>query len=31
MAKKLKSLVVEDDIEYAHGNIIPLWMFGLNY
>lgn len=23
--------IVEDDIEYAHDIIIPLWMFGLNY
>ncbi len=23
--------VVKDDIEFAHGNIIPLWAFGLNY
>lgn len=23
--------IVKDDIEYAHENIIPLWMFGLNY
>lgn len=23
--------VVKDDIEYGHGNIIPLWQFGLNY
>ena len=23
--------IVKDDIEYAHGNVIPLWMFGLNY
>lgn len=24
-------IVVRDDIEYAHANIIPLWQFGLNY
>lgn len=24
-------LVVRDDIEYGHGNVIPLWQFGLNY
>ena len=24
-------LVVKDDIEFAQGNIIPLWAFGLNY
>lgn len=23
--------VVKDDIEYGSGNIIPIWMFGLNY
>jgi len=23
--------IVKDDIEYAHGNIIPLWAFGLGY
>lgn len=23
--------IVKDDIEYGHGNIIPLWHFGLNY
>lgn len=23
--------IVKDDIEYAHGNVIPLWAFGLNY
>lgn len=23
--------VVKDDIEFGHGNIIPLWTFGLNY
>ena len=26
-----KGYVVRDDIEYAAGNIIPLWSFGLNY
>jgi predicted AAA+ superfamily ATPase len=25
------ALVVKDDIEIGHGNIIPLWMFGLLY
>lgn len=25
------SFVVKDDIEFAHGNVIPLWAFGLNY
>lgn len=23
--------VVKDDIEHGHGNVIPLWAFGLNY
>ena len=23
--------IVKDDIEFGHGNIIPLWCFGLNY
>ena len=22
---------VKDDIEFAQGNVIPLWAFGLNY
>lgn len=26
-----QSYVVKDDIEYGHGNVIPLWAFGLNY
>ena len=25
------AFVVKDDIEYGHGNVIPLWTFGLNY
>lgn len=25
------SYVVKDDIEFAYGNVIPLWAFGLNY
>lgn len=25
------SFVVKDDIEFGSGNIIPLWLFGLNY
>ena len=24
-------IVVKDDIEYGHGNVVPLWAFGLNY
>lgn len=26
-----ESYIVKDDIEYGHGNVIPLWTFGLNY
>ncbi len=26
-----KAYVVKDDIEYGHGNVLPLWAFGLNY
>ena len=33
--KQIKGLknafIVKDDIEYGHGNIIPLWAFGFNY
>ena len=25
------SYVVKDDIELGHGNVIPLWYFGMNY
>ncbi len=25
------SYIVKDDVEFAYGNIIPLWAFGLNY
>lgn len=25
------SFIVKDDIEFAQGNVIPLWAFGLNY
>lgn len=25
------SFIVKDDIEFAQGNVIPLWTFGLNY
>ena len=25
------AFVVKDDIEYGHGNVIPLWHFGMNY
>lgn len=25
------AFIVKDDIEYAYNNVIPLWMFGLNY
>ena len=24
-------VIVKDDIEYGHGNVVPLWAFGLNY
>lgn len=27
----VRGFVVKDDIEYGHGNVIPLWAFGLNY
>lgn len=26
-----KGYVVKADIEYGHGNVVPLWAFGLNY
>lgn len=26
-----QGFVVKDDIEYGHGDVIPLWAFGLNY
>ena len=26
-----QGFVVKDDIEYGHGNVIPLWAFGLSY
>ena len=25
------SFIVKDDIELGHGNVIPLWYFGMNY
>ena len=31
IAEAKKGYVVKDDIEIGTGNIIPLWMFGLNY
>ena len=31
LAGASRGIVVRDDIEYAHGNIVPLWAFGLNY
>lgn len=31
LAKAEKGIIVRDDIEYGHGNIVPLWLFGLNY
>ncbi len=26
-----RGFVVKDDIEHGHGNVVPLWAFGLNY
>ena len=26
-----RGVIVKDDIEYGHGNVIPLWAFGLTY
>ncbi len=26
-----KAYIIKDDIEHSHTNVIPLWMFGLNY
>ena len=26
-----RGFIVKDDIEYGHGNVIPLWAFGFNY
>lgn len=26
-----KRYTVKADIEYGHGNVVPLWAFGLNY
>ena len=31
MEKAKKGIIVRDDIEYGHGPIVPLWLFGLNY
>ena len=31
IADILHGIVARDDIEYGHGNIIPLWHFGLTY
>lgn len=31
IAGQVDAYVVKDDIEYADGNVIPLWAFGLNY
>ena len=31
IAEAVQGYVVRDDIEYATGNVIPLWAFGLNY
>lgn len=26
-----RGYVVKDDIEFGHGNVVPLWAFGLMY
>lgn len=31
IAEASEGYVVKDDIEFASGNVIPLWQFGLNY
>lgn len=31
IAGQVDAYVVKDDIEYANGNVIPLWAFGLTY
>lgn len=31
LATAQRGIIVRDDIEYGHGNIVPLWQFGLNY
>ncbi len=31
VAGAAEGYVVKDDIEYGHGNVIPLWAFGLSY
>lgn len=31
IAQAKEGYIVKDDIEYGHGNVIPLWSFGLNY
>lgn len=31
LAKAERGIIVRDDIEYGHGDIVPLWLFGLNY
>lgn len=31
IADILNGIVVKDEIEFGHGNVIPLWHFGLNY
>lgn len=31
LAKAKKNIIVRDDIEYGHANVVPLWTFGLNY
>lgn len=31
LEKAERGIIVRDDIEYGHGNIVPLWLFGMNY
>lgn len=31
LANAERGIIVRDDIEYGHGNVVPLWLFGLNY
>lgn len=31
IADAKEGYVVKDDIEYGYGNVIPIWVFGLNY
>lgn len=31
ISEAMEGYVVKDDVEFGHGNVIPLWMFGMNY